>query len=475
MTRRAKIEQASGYTVLLVDDNPDYLQATRLLLEREGHNVLTATNGPEALSILPQQKVDLLLLDYFMPGMTGEQVVAEIRKFDPFVQVILQTGYASEQPPRELLHRLNIQGYYDKTEGPEQLLLWTTVGLKAAYTIQLLFKSRHGVEFILDKTPDLHRMQTVDELAQQVLEQLASLLASVGAGSGATGFLATLDSSSELVIRAGAGAYAAKGNVRDRVDAERMSLIDLALQEAQVQVSAHGTILPLRLGPLTLGVIFVDQLVVADQTLELARMLANQAAAAIQNAQLYELAAIDVLTGAYVPAFLEQALVRELASGLRGRETVAFLLVDVDSMSSVNAKAGHLAGDQALAALGKVLRQVTRAGDSVGRYEGDAFGIVLRDPVAIGPERLGQRIQELLRDQMVVGPQGEAPLRVSIGFALIEAPSSAGGYRADISYFQAVAGQLKASALAALAEAQKAGGATLRGSPALAWLEPGKP
>src|SRR5262249_16036117 len=158
-------EQASGYTVMLVDDNPDYLQATRLLLEREGHNVLTATNGPEALALLPDHRVDLLLLDYFMPGMTGGQVVPEFRRFDPFVQVILQTGYASEQPPRELLHRLNIQGYYDKTEGPEQLLLWTAVGLKAASTFHLLFRGRRGVEFILERTPDLHRLQSRRELA----------------------------------------------------------------------------------------------------------------------------------------------------------------------------------------------------------------------------------------------------------------------------------------------------------------------
>ena len=389
MTRRAKAEQASGYTVLLVDDNPDYLQATRLLLEREGHNVLTATNGPEALGILPQQKVDLLLLDYFMPGMTGEQVVAEIRKFDPFVQVILQTGYASEQPPRELLHRLNIQGYYDKTEGPEQLLLWTTVGLKAAFTIQLLFKSRHGVEFILERTPELHRMQSVDELSQVVMEQLRSLLAAVGAGADAGGFLATLDASSELILRAGIGTFTTKGKVSDLVDPERMALIDLALQEAQVQISPNGTILPLRLGPLTLGVICIDQLVVADQTLELARMLANQAAAALQNAQLYELAIIDVLTGTYVPAFFEQALVRELTAGLRGCETVALLIVDVDAMKSINDKAGHLAGDQALAGLGKVLRQVTRAGDSVGRYADDAFGIVLRDAAGSGGRTFG--------------------------------------------------------------------------------------
>src|SRR5260370_36850851 len=118
MTRRAKALQPSGYTVLLVDDNPDYLQATPLSLEREGHDVLTATNGPEALAVLPRQRVDLLLLDYFMPGVTGEEALAQVRKIDPFVQVILQTGYASEQPPRDLLHRLDIQGYYAKTEGP---------------------------------------------------------------------------------------------------------------------------------------------------------------------------------------------------------------------------------------------------------------------------------------------------------------------------------------------------------------------
>src|SRR5262245_21699466 len=193
MTRRAKAEQASGYTVLLVDDNPDYLQATRLLLEREGHNVLTATNGPEALALLPAHQVDLLLLDYFMPGMTGEQVVAEVRKFDPFVQVILQTGYASEQPPRELLPRLNIHGYYDKTEGPEQLLLWTAVGLKAAYTLCLLFKGRRGVEFILERTPDLHRLQSMHDLAREILHQATTLLAEIGSAANLAGFVATLD------------------------------------------------------------------------------------------------------------------------------------------------------------------------------------------------------------------------------------------------------------------------------------------
>lgn len=118
MTRKSNTPGPSGYTLLLVDDNAEYLQAARLLLEREGHVVMCASNGSEALTRLREQKIDLLLLDYYMPGMTGEEVVTQLRQFNPLVQVILQTGYASEQPPRKLLRRLEIQGYYDKTEGP---------------------------------------------------------------------------------------------------------------------------------------------------------------------------------------------------------------------------------------------------------------------------------------------------------------------------------------------------------------------
>jgi hypothetical protein len=73
---------------------------------------------------------------------------------------------------------------------------------------------------------------------------------------------------------------------------------------------------------------------------------------------------------------------------------------------------------------------------------------------------------------MVQSAQGEAPLRVSIGFALIEAKPGSAGYRADPSYFRAVAENLKVSALAALDQARRAGGGAVRGSTPLAWPEP---
>lgn len=119
----------TDHTILVVDDQEETLASVRLLLEREGHTVLTADSGAKALALYKEHDVHLLLVDYFMPRMNGEQLVREIRRFDPYVQIILQTGYSGQKPPRVMLRELDIQGYHDKADGPDRLLLWVDVGL----------------------------------------------------------------------------------------------------------------------------------------------------------------------------------------------------------------------------------------------------------------------------------------------------------------------------------------------------------
>ena len=198
MARKYRVRASSGYTIVLADDDPDYLEATRLLLESEGHEVRCARSGPEALTLLRGGQAHLLLLDYFMPGMTGEEVVVALRTFDPHIQVILQTAYASEHPPREMLRRLDIQGYYDKSEGPDRLLLWTDAGLKAASVVQRLYQSRQSLRFILDATPSMHKIQPVADLAGGLLGQLASL---IRAGDAPGGGLPTVGGASSPSFR----------------------------------------------------------------------------------------------------------------------------------------------------------------------------------------------------------------------------------------------------------------------------------
>ena len=70
-----------------------------------------------------------------MPEMTGEEFLKELRKFDTRAVVILQTGFAEEKPPIETLTALDIQGYYDKTKGVQDLLLMILSTIK---TVSLL-------------------------------------------------------------------------------------------------------------------------------------------------------------------------------------------------------------------------------------------------------------------------------------------------------------------------------------------------
>jgi CheY-like chemotaxis protein len=80
--------------ILLVDDNEDLLEMTRVLFEDRGFEVWTAANGAEAVEILQQvPEVDVLFTDIVMPGMNGFQLGHEALRLKPHIRVILVSGY----------------------------------------------------------------------------------------------------------------------------------------------------------------------------------------------------------------------------------------------------------------------------------------------------------------------------------------------------------------------------------------------
>ncbi len=81
-------------TVLVVDDEKNYLVVLEDLLEEEGYDVLTAGSGTEALDILERHAVDAVLSDIKMPGMSGIDLLDGIQDVDPDLPVILMTAYA---------------------------------------------------------------------------------------------------------------------------------------------------------------------------------------------------------------------------------------------------------------------------------------------------------------------------------------------------------------------------------------------
>lgn len=83
-------ELPSG-VVLCIDDNQDVLECERAFLESFGYTVLTASNGGKGLELASIHSVDVIILDYFMPAMNGEEVAMEMRRLRPHAPIILLT------------------------------------------------------------------------------------------------------------------------------------------------------------------------------------------------------------------------------------------------------------------------------------------------------------------------------------------------------------------------------------------------
>jgi CheY-like chemotaxis protein len=79
--------------VLCVDDELVGLQIRKILLERAGYRVLTASDGPSGLEIFSAEPIEAVVLDYSMPGMHGGEVAARMRQTKPHVPILLLSAY----------------------------------------------------------------------------------------------------------------------------------------------------------------------------------------------------------------------------------------------------------------------------------------------------------------------------------------------------------------------------------------------
>jgi len=100
-------------TLLIVDDDAGILSALRRSLRREGWNILLAGSPSEALEIIDQNRVDLILSDHKMPGMTGTELLGEVSRRSPETVRILITGW-SEAIDEEELARIGVGAMVSK-------------------------------------------------------------------------------------------------------------------------------------------------------------------------------------------------------------------------------------------------------------------------------------------------------------------------------------------------------------------------
>jgi PAS domain S-box-containing protein len=112
---RAREARRGEGTILVVDDEAVVQQTVKKALERFGYAVLMAASGPEAIEIFRREhgRICLVLLDLSMPGMDGRETLAELRKIDGAVKVLISSGY-SEAEVMEMFEPQSVGGFIQK-------------------------------------------------------------------------------------------------------------------------------------------------------------------------------------------------------------------------------------------------------------------------------------------------------------------------------------------------------------------------
>ena len=126
-----QLNEERKYRIIGVDDESGILDSLAVLFDNSEYEFEGVLDPVEAIERVKMEHFDLMLLDFMMTPLHGDEVVEEIRKFNKELYILLLTGHKDMAPPLETIKRLDIQGYCEKSDKFDQLLLLVESGIKS--------------------------------------------------------------------------------------------------------------------------------------------------------------------------------------------------------------------------------------------------------------------------------------------------------------------------------------------------------
>jgi len=151
MRKNMQVREDTGYKIIAVDDEMGIVDSLSIFLKRSGYSFTGVTNPLEAIERVKNEHFDLMILDFIMSPIHGDKVVEEIRKFNKNLYILLLTGHKDLAPPLETIRRLDIQGYCEKSDKFDQLLLLIESGIKSIAQMHLIQHINEELSSTYDK------------------------------------------------------------------------------------------------------------------------------------------------------------------------------------------------------------------------------------------------------------------------------------------------------------------------------------
>lgn len=292
MRKRLK-DTSSDYKILIVDDEPGIIDSLSIMLKRSGYLYEGVIDPLEAIEKIRTEHFDLMILDYLMAPIHGDEVVKRIRRFNSELYILLLTGHKDLAPPLETIKALDIQGYCEKSDRFDQLQLLVESGIKSIAMMKTIKHFRDGLNRILEAVPKIYQLQPIGNILEEILAELLPMLSSENAFILVDNII-DVDESRKSIFR-GIGKY--KTEIHDfmsKLDSRLLENIGKAKITKKVIKSPVGITLPLlnEFGE-SIGVIYVESTSNMDAEIsegyKLLEIYAAQAASSINNAFLHSL------------------------------------------------------------------------------------------------------------------------------------------------------------------------------------------
>ncbi|MBB3263904.1 two-component system cell cycle response regulator [Azospirillum sp. OGB3] len=419
--------------VLVVDDVLPNVKLLAAKLTREYFNVITASNGPEALEVVRRESPDIVLLDVMMPGMDGFEVCERIRS-DPATMHIPVVMVTALSDGADRVRGLEAGADDFLTKPVNDIALFarvrSLVRLKMMMDEWRLRETTSGQFGVLEPTGTL-RSESFEGARILVLEDSLLDLAKIAE---------TLQRDHGHVMSAGTCATALERALGDDLDLVVISLtlmnedglrlcsqlrshertrqvpILLMVDEGDLNRVAKG----LELGANDYVVKPIDRNELLARARTQIRRKRYQERLRANYEQSLSMALTDSLTGVFNRRYINAHLPRLLERAIDNHKPVAILLFDIDHFKVVNDSYGHTVGDEVLKEVSSRASRNLRTFDLVARLGGEEFVVILPDTDAEAALTVAERLRTRIADTLfkVTADVGEIPVTVSIGVAV---------------------------------------------------------
>ncbi len=404
-------------SVLLVDDErfartlyADYLRAA-------GYAVEVAEDAPAAVKLLEARRFDVLLTDIVMPGGDGLQLLADAKRLDPDVQVVVITALDRVDPAVRAM-RAGASDYLVKPVTPEALQL----SVQRSLSTRALLAENTALRGHVNLFETCQRITGTLERGKVVGLALPALSTECRARAAAL-----LEKDGDDAWRL-TGVHGMTSDEAGEFLAPALPRLSTLALDATVVVdlpaaagldAARCLCLPVSDGPESLGAgcrlregpLDAER---AGRAAFVCRHLGAALRALGRLSHVEHLAYVDDVTQLYNNRFLDVALDRELSGG----RPFTLLFMDLDRFKGVNDRHGHLMGSALLHEFGRVLRSCVRDDDVLVRYGGDEFVALLAAVDSGGGLKVAERIRRAVEDRRFLSREGlSVRLTVSIGLA----------------------------------------------------------